>query len=158
MLYTFSELKDQPPLILKVSYSSGTEDFRELKDPDDFVVLGAKSNLPASVNRLKCEARNGDVIFWEYKKQKEHNWNRTLPAPVQERGPILDNEGELISLTIDDGDTRLLEDLALLNGFYRCNVKNTVMKYLVQSPPVRLIIACKYVVGDYWNFEYTLLL
>ena len=136
--------------MLKVSYSSSKpENFRELKDPEDFVVVGANRILPTSVNSLKCEARNGDDIYWEYKQQKEHSWNRTLPAPVQERGPILDNGGELISLTIDDGDTRLLKDLASLNGFYRCSVKNTVMQYLVQAPPVRLIIACKCIVVIY---------
>ena len=137
--------------MLKVSYSNSSkpEDVRELKDPEDFVVVGANSILPAAVNSLKCEARNGDVIYWEYKEQKEHSWNRTLPAPVKELSPRLVNEGELISLTIDDGDTRLLEHLALLNGFYRCNVKNTVMQYLVQAPPVRLIIACKCIVAVY---------
>ena len=142
--------------MLKVSYSNSSkpENVRELKDPEDFVVVGANSILPGSVNSLKCEARNGDVIFWEYKRQWEHSWNRTLPAPVQEPSPI--NEGELISLTIDDKKTRSLEDLALLNGFYRCNVENTVRQYLAQSPPVRLIIACKYIVGHYGKVIFSL--
>ena len=128
--------------MLKVSYSSSrTGDFKELQDPKDFVVLGANGELPNSVNRLKCEARNADVIYWEYKEREKDEWSRTLPPPIPD--PEASKGGERISLTIDDGDTTRLEDVAKLNGFYRCNVKNSVTGYQTQAPPIRLIIACK---------------
>ena len=137
-----------PPSIVSVSFGAGDPsdaDFlKKLTKPQDFVVRGSNGNSPQVMHELKCEASNADTIYWEYKTLEEDPWSRTLPTPIRVGAPVPPNGGELISLTIEDGDTVDLSELSKLNGFYRCTAENAARGYKVQAAPVRIVLPCKF--------------
>ena len=151
----FLELKDNPPAIISVSFGAGNpsdaEFSKKLTKPQDFVVIGSNSNSRFTKHELKCEASNADTIYWEYKTLEEDSWSATLPTPIRVGTPVSPNGGELISLTIDDGDTKALPELIKLNGFYRCTAENSKRGYKVQAPPVRIVLPCKLISIGYWS-------
>ena len=151
----FLELKDIPPAIVSISFGAGIPsgpDFsNKLTKPQDFVVKGSNSNSRLAKNELICEASNADTLDWEYRTLEKHSWSRTLPTPIQLSQPVPKNGGELISLTIDDGNTTALPELIKLNGFYRCTAENSKSGNKVQAPPVRIILPCKFISIGYWS-------
>ena len=136
-----------PPSIVSISFGAGNpwdaNFLKKLTKPQDFVVRGSNSNSPVAKHELKCEASNADTIYWEYKTSEKDPWGRTLPTPIQPSDPVPPNGGELLSLTIDDGDTSSLPELNKLNGFYRCTAENARRGYKVQATPVRVVLPCK---------------
>ena len=151
----FLELKDIPPAIVSISFGVGItskSDFlKKLTKPQDFVVIGSNSNHPFAKHKLRCEASNADIIYWEYRTLEEAPWSRTLPTPIQRSQPVPPNGGELISSTIDDGNTTALFELDKLKGFYRCTAENAQRGYKVQAPPVRIVLPCKFISIGYWS-------
>ena len=143
------ELKNIPPAIVSLSFGAGPPsdaDFlKKLTKPQDFVVKGSNSNSRFAKHELRCEASNADTIYWEYKMFEEDPWSRTFPTPIQSSDPVPKNGGELISLTIDDGDTSALPELNKLNGFYRCTAENAKRGHKVQAAPVRIVLPCKFI-------------
>ena len=138
-----------PPSIVSISFGAGNpwdaNFLKKLTKPQDFVVRGSNSNSPVAKHELKCEASNADTIYWEYRTLEEDPWSRTLPTPIQPSQPVSSNGGELISLTIDDGNTTALPELKKLKGFYRCTAENAKRGYKVQAPPIRIILPCKFI-------------
>ena len=145
----FLELKDIPPAIVSVSFGAGIPSdagfLKNLTKPQDFVVTGSNSNSPIAKHELRCEASNADTIYWEYKALEEDPWSRTLPTPIQPGTPVPPNGGELISLTIDDGNTTALPELNKLKGLYRCTAENAKRGYKVQAHPVKIVLPCKFI-------------
>ena len=148
------ELQEVPPNILSVSAirkgSSNRFILRHLTKPQDFVVHWLSGEIANRESGLRCEASNADTIYWEYKTLEDDLWNRTLPTTIRVFTPDPPNGGELISLTIDDGDTVDLPELNKLNGFYRCNAENTEKGYKIQAAPVRIVYPCK--LDNYTDF------
>ena len=146
-----------PPSIESISFGVGNPsdaDFsKKLLNPQDFVVRGSNSNSPFAKHKLRCEASNADTLYWEYKTLEDDPWSRTLPTPIQPGQPVPPNGGELISLTIDDGDTSSLPELKKLNGFYRCTAENSKRGYKVQAAPVRIVLPCKFTITLHWSYR-----
>jgi len=93
------------------------------------------------VNKMTCRASNVETLKFQYAETSTDPFSDTLPSlwvgtPIR----ISTTEQEL---TITDGDTRQLEDLKPMNGYYRCVASNKAGKFETLSATFRVILPCK---------------
>jgi len=93
------------------------------------------------VNSMTCRASNVENLKFQYAETSTDPFSDTLPS-LWAGTPFRISTTER-ELTITDGDTRQLEDLKPMNGYYRCVASNNAGKLETLSATFRVILPCK---------------
>lgn len=136
---------DENPAIasIRVQLHFGDNFERRMEKPNDYTMfMHSYKIIDFYKNKLICEARNVDNLWWEYRKSHESSWGNISERLNKTQIRSIENGKEL---EINDMSDKInFTNLDPIIGDYRCAASNSTTGYVAISLTYSLTYICEY--------------